>query len=739
MLISYKKPRGRFFVVGGKAQPVVEWTVTVTAGANGSVSVDGVPGDYLETVPGGTVLTIEAEADTDYEFTQWSDGNTDNPRTLTVDSDISLSASFQEAAPQFKHFYVEDTSGNDNTLSITDSTQSNPTEVFKSTDRVSWTSMGTTSSTPITATVPANGRLYLKASTSAMDRNRMTCSSDYKVGGQAASLLFGDNYINSALGPTNNGAFRDLFYMSATLTDASDLVLPGTVSEYCYNYMFYGCTSLTAAPTLSATTLAQNCYNGMFNGCSSLAAAPALPATTMAQGCYSSMFKDCTSLTAAPTLPAATLAQDCYYAMFNGCTGIATAPALPATTLAQGCYYTMFAGCTSLTTAPTLPATTLADSCYRNMFGRCSSLTAAPALPVTTLANLCYYAMFNGCTSLAAAPALPATTLLDNCYAYMFQGCTSLTTAPTLPAATLVQSCYTHMFQNCTSLNNVTTYADDISASLCLDDWLDNVAATGTFNNLGSAVYPSGASGIPSGWTPPQPNNEIWYTSTDNSVVSSYAVTNSSGNALTETSNTVVNGKGVIRFSGTVAKLANSFSSQTKLRTITLPSTVTQIGNSCFGGCTSLTDIDMGGSVATIGAGSFNGSVPLSRIEIPQSVTSIGTQAFSTPLYTGTVYFNALNCTSMGSSSYPVFYKNKMTAVEIGVGVTYIPSNAFKKYGRSEYKTLASITFNDTQAVPTIGADAFQYCADTGTVYGQPGLDYSAVMAALPSGWTLVQ
>ena len=210
MLISYKKPRGRFFVVGGKAQPVVEWTVTVTAGANGSVSVDGVPGDYLETVPGGTVLTIEAEADTDYEFTQWSDGNTDNPRTLTVDSDISLSASFQEAAPQFKHFYVEDTSGNDNTLSITDSTQSNPTEVFKSTDRVSWTSMGTTSSTPITATVPANGRLYLKASTSAMDRNRMTCSSDYKVGGQAASLLFGDNYINSALGPTNNGAFRDL-------------------------------------------------------------------------------------------------------------------------------------------------------------------------------------------------------------------------------------------------------------------------------------------------------------------------------------------------------------------------------------------------------------------------------------------------------------------------------------------------------------------------------------------------
>jgi hypothetical protein len=34
-----------------------------------------------------------------------------------------------------------------------------------------------------------------------------------------------------------------------------------------------------------------------------------------------------------------------------------------------------------------------------------------------------------------------------------------------------------------------------------LIDWLKNVASTGTFHNLGSATYPSGASGIPTGWT----------------------------------------------------------------------------------------------------------------------------------------------------------------------------------------------------------------------------------------------
>lgn len=42
----------------------------------------------------------------------------------------------------------------------------------------------------------------------------------------------------------------------------------------------------------------------------------------MASNCYNSMFYGCTSLTAAPSLPATTLASHCYYAMFYGCTKI---------------------------------------------------------------------------------------------------------------------------------------------------------------------------------------------------------------------------------------------------------------------------------------------------------------------------------------------------------------------------------------------------------------------------------
>ena len=195
------------------------------------------------------------------------------------------------------------------------------------------------------------------------------------------------------------------------------------------------------------------------------------------------------------------LASNCYSSMFDGCTSLTTAPTLPATTVADYCYYGMFQNCSSLTTAPKLPATTLASRCYDSMFGGCTSLTTAPELPATTLAYECYNGMFSSCTSLTTAPTLPATTLESDCYRYMFYGCTSLTTAPALPATTLVSDCYSSMFQNCTSLNNVTVYADDISASNCTYNWLYDVAATGTFRNLGSAKYPTGASGIPSGWT----------------------------------------------------------------------------------------------------------------------------------------------------------------------------------------------------------------------------------------------
>ena len=115
-----------------------------------------------------------------------------------------------------------------------------------------------------------------------------------------------------------------------------------------------------------------------------------------------------------------------------------------------------------------------------------------------------FYNLFYNNKGLTSAEnlSLSATTLADSCYFYMFDGCTSLTTAPELPATTLANSCYNTMFYGCTKLNYIKCLATDISASVCLYSWVTNVASTGTFvKNPNMSSWPTGKSGIPSGWT----------------------------------------------------------------------------------------------------------------------------------------------------------------------------------------------------------------------------------------------
>lgn len=210
-----------------------------------------------------------------------------------------------------------------------------------------------------------------------------------------------------------------------------------------------------------------------------------------------------------------TLTEGCLNGLFENDTNITGANllSLPSMTLVRMCYTNMFKGCSSLTSIPALPATTLNDNCYANMFNG-TAITTPPVLPATTMVRSCYLGMFRNCTSLTTAPLLGSTSLYEYCYQNMFRDCTSLTTAPDLTATTLADYCYSYMFYGCTSLNSVTTYANDISATDCIQNWLGNVAASGTFYNNGSATYTtSSASGIPTGWTEvkPQPAVDYFY------------------------------------------------------------------------------------------------------------------------------------------------------------------------------------------------------------------------------------
>lgn len=110
---------------------------------------------------------------------------------------------------------------------------------------------------------------------------------------------------------------------------------------------------------------------------------------------------------------------------------------------------------------------------------------------------------------------------------------------------------------------------------------------------------------------------------------------------------------------------------------ITIPNSVTHIGNKAFYGCNSLTNITIPNSVTSIGDYAFFCCRSLTNITIPDSVTNIGQNAFSL-------------CSSL-------------TNVTIPNSVTSIEPDTF-----SECSSLTSITIPNS--VTSIGDHAFFYC-----------------------------
>ena len=142
------------------------------------------------------------------------------------------------------------------------------------------------------------------------------------------------------------------------------------------------------------------------------------------------------------------------------------------------------------------------DYCFYKLFRNSAIKTvSSDFLPATTLKSSCYRDLFSTCPNLTQAPELPATTLADGCYNGMFYNCASLTNAPELPAKVLLEGCYGYMFTYCYLLNYVKCLATEGIVLSALDNWLDGVASTGTFEKLSGVSYETGSNGIPSGWT----------------------------------------------------------------------------------------------------------------------------------------------------------------------------------------------------------------------------------------------
>lgn len=182
----------------------------------------------------------------------------------------------------------------------------------------------------------------------------------------ALGKLVESSYRHPTIKPTN----RCYVYgnIMSLIDDAGDFATDKIIGDKLALYaLFSGADKLESHPIndllLPATTLTDYCYNYLFGGCSALTKAPALPATVLKLRCYEQMFWECTSLKETQGMSATTVADYCCHDMFYKCKNLVKAPDLLATTLVQYCYNGMFYGCSSLNYVKCLATDVRADYC----------------------------------------------------------------------------------------------------------------------------------------------------------------------------------------------------------------------------------------------------------------------------------------------------------------------------------------------------------------------------------------
>ena len=178
------------------------------------------------------------------------------------------------------------------------------------------------------------------------------------------------------------------------------------------------------------------------------------------------------------------------------------------------------------------------------------------------------------------------------------------------------------------------------------------------------------------------PNNQIWYTSSDGNVIEPYVTTNIE-------SNTYSNGRGVITFDGELTEIAEyMFYTCSSITSVTIPDSVTEIGNFAFVHCNNLKAFK--GKFATEdGRCLINGNTLVSyanasgtEYTIPDNVTEIGGWAFC-------------GCSNLASVTIPY-------------GVKKIGTAAFERCS-----ALTSVTIPNS--VTTLGSGAFSICSNLTT------------------------
>ncbi len=153
---------------------------------------------------------------------------------------------------------------------------------------------------------------------------------------------------------------------------------------------------------------------------------------------------------------------------------------------------------------------------------------------------------------------------------------------------------------------------------------------------------------------------------------------------------------------------------------MTIPNSVTSIGNSAFDECYSLTNVVIPNSVTSMGDNVFN-NCGLKSVTIGNSITNLGNDAFRlcTKLTSVTIPYSVTN---IGGEAF--FCCSKLTSVTIGNSVTSIGPFAFYNC-----YSLTSVTIGNS--VTYIGGFAFYNCDSLTNIYfrgNAPGAGFDTMI-----------
>ena len=142
---------------------------------------------------------------------------------------------------------------------------------------------------------------------------------------------------------------------------------------------------------------------------------------------------------------------------------------------------------------------------------------------------------------------------------------------------------------------------------------------------------------------------------------------------------------------------------------MTIPKSVTSIGNGAFDGCSGLTSVTIGNSVKSIGYSAFEGCSGLTSVTIPKSVTSIGEKAFKDN-YLTSIIVESGNTVYDSRDSCNAIIETASNTLIAGCENTIIPNSVITigDYAFYGCGNLTSVTIPNS--VTSIGNRAFYGC-----------------------------